>query len=381
MPFYLYSFFNHLFPFYAVYTVLIHDALHSPFLLSTLLAVWSLTVVLLEVPSGALADYWSRRAVVCIGLSAKLLVCIIWFAAEHYPLFLLGFIFWGLQESFCSGAVDALLYEELEKQGREEQYEHIYSICYRLSTIAVPVAVFGGGVMYRIVPAAVFITSLCTAVAAFTIAWHFPERTAGGGGVEEIESYRAVLKNAFTQLGKSPFLIRLFIYSIFSVFLVGTVEEFLPVVFHSYRLSALLFGSCLALIMLAQTTGGFLSRKVRLGSETGLYGTGAVMCILTAVTVFFDGIAAVIPWVTIFILVGMLEIKVNALINNQCTGQRATVLSLHSLTGNLSAIILSLLVGIIARRVGLATSISICGVGAAAIPIILFFTVRCADHT
>jgi hypothetical protein len=45
------------------------------------------------------------------------------FLFHSYPAFLVGFIFWGIQESFCSGSVDVLLYEERARHGEDSAYE------------------------------------------------------------------------------------------------------------------------------------------------------------------------------------------------------------------------------------------------------------------
>ncbi len=54
-------------PLYPLYALLFADAGLSDADVSALLALWSVTVVLAEVPSGALADRFSRRAVVPVG--------------------------------------------------------------------------------------------------------------------------------------------------------------------------------------------------------------------------------------------------------------------------------------------------------------------------
>ena len=268
--FYGYSFFSHLLPLYAVYTVIINDEFQSPLILSTLLAVWSLTVVILEVPSGALADFWNKKHVAIIGQASKVVTCLIWFLFNSYPAFLMGFIFWGIQESFCSGSVDALLYEETEQYGGEKAYERHYSWCYRLTTIAVTLAIFTGAYLHRVQPVFVFIISIITSIVGLVFTMWFPvtlseprERTKHG--------YFDIIRDAIVQTRGNPVILRLFIYSIGYVTVIGVIEEYIPVFLQSLNQTALVFGLSLTLIMGAQTIGGFASQWLGLKTEGAQY--------------------------------------------------------------------------------------------------------------
>lgn len=81
----------------------------------------SLTV--LEVPTGAVADRWGRRLSLALG-SATLGVAIFVFAlVDSYSVLLLSFTLWAVAETLMSGADQALLYDTLKVLGREREYE------------------------------------------------------------------------------------------------------------------------------------------------------------------------------------------------------------------------------------------------------------------
>ena len=258
MAFYGYSFFSHLLPLYAVYTVIINDEFQSPLVLSTLLAVWSLTIVILEVPSGALADFWNKKHVALIGQISKVVTCLIWFLFHSYPAFLIGFIFWGIQESFCSGSVDALLYEETTRHGGEAVFERYYSWCYRFTTIAVTVAIFSGAYLYRVQPVLVFAISIITSIVGLVFAFYFPV-TVIPPEERRKQGYFGIIRDALRQARGNPVILRLFIYSIGYITVIGVIEEYIPVYLQGLGQSALLFGLSLTLITAAQSIGGFVS--------------------------------------------------------------------------------------------------------------------------
>ncbi len=353
--FYGYSFFSHLLPLYAVYTVIINDEFQSPLILSTLLAVWSLTIVILEIPSGALADYWNKKHVAIIGQASKVITCLIWFLFHSYPAFLIGFIFWGIQESFCSGSVDALLYEETARHGGESAYERYYSWCYRLTTIAVTVAVFSGAYLYRIQPVLVFIISIITSLVGLVFTMAFPVSPPAPDERRK-HGYFSIIRDAMVQAKGNPVILRLFIYSIGYVTVIGVIEEYIPVFLQSLGQSALLFGLSLTLIMVAQTIGGFASQWLGLRTERAQYLFAGTSCIALGLVRFSSPGIYILLLFLVFVVIGVLEIKLSAALNDAIRGERATVLSLQSLAVNAAAVLLSLGIGAVGEVAGLPSS-------------------------
>jgi MFS family permease len=370
--FYGYSFFSHLLPLYAVYTVIIHDEFQSPLVLSTLLAVWSLTIVILEIPSGALADYWNKKHVAIIGQAAKVVTCLIWFLFHSYQAFLIGFIFWGIQESFCSGSVDALLYEETTRHGGESAYERYYSWCYRLTTIAVTVAIFSGAYLYRVQPVFVFIISIISSLVGLVFAMLFPVRISTPDERRK-HGYFGIIRDAVVQAKGNPVILRLFIYSIGYVTVIGVIEEYIPVFLQALGQSALLFGLSLTLIMAAQTVGGFVSQWLGLRTERAQYLFAGIGCLALGFVRFSSPGFSIALLFLAFIVIGVLEIKLSATLNDTIRGERATVLSLQSLAVNAAAVLLSLGIGAVAEVAGLSTSFLVFAGLAGLILVFLYF--------
>ena len=80
-------------------------------------------LTILEVPTGAVADRWGRRLSLALG-SAMLGVAIFVFAlVDSYTVLLISFSLWAVAETLMSGADQALLYDTLKVLGREEEYE------------------------------------------------------------------------------------------------------------------------------------------------------------------------------------------------------------------------------------------------------------------
>lgn len=78
---------------------------------------WVLTAGL-EVPTGAIADRWGRKASIAIGAFVYAMAMFLILADALSPAFLLGYACWNSSLAFVSGADSALLYDSLRADGR-----------------------------------------------------------------------------------------------------------------------------------------------------------------------------------------------------------------------------------------------------------------------
>src|SRR5207247_7526373 len=81
---------------------------------------WVLTAAL-EVPSGAIADRWGRKASIAMGAFLYSVAMFLILAEALSPAFLLGYALWNSSMAFVSGSDSALLYDTLKADGRVDQ--------------------------------------------------------------------------------------------------------------------------------------------------------------------------------------------------------------------------------------------------------------------
>src|SRR3712207_2434877 len=93
---------------------------------SVLLALWSATAVLAEVPSGALADRWSRRSALVLAGLLQAAGYLLWIAFPGFLGFAAGLVVWGLGGALVSGAFEALLHDGLTAVGAGGQFGRVY---------------------------------------------------------------------------------------------------------------------------------------------------------------------------------------------------------------------------------------------------------------
>ncbi len=116
--------------------------------------VWALTIVLAEVPSGALADIVGRKRLIVF---AAILMCIemallvfvpIGSSAILFPVFVANRVCSGLSEAAASGADEALAYDSLKALGREGEWAHLLEKTTRVVSLGFFVTMITGAFAY-----------------------------------------------------------------------------------------------------------------------------------------------------------------------------------------------------------------------------------------
>ena len=145
--------------YYPIFTILFLDYGLTLEQFALLNVVWSVTIVLAEVPSGALADLVGRRTLV---VAAGFLVLVELGTIALVPVGDPEVVFWaflvnricsGLAEASASGADEALAYDSLAAEGDVGEWSAVLERLGRLSALVFFVAMISGALVYD--PAAV----------------------------------------------------------------------------------------------------------------------------------------------------------------------------------------------------------------------------------
>lgn len=140
--------------YYPVFTILFLDFGLSLEQFAILNAVWAATIVMLEVPSGALADVLGRRNLLRVtGILMVVEIGVICFVPLGHPgllfaAFLINRILSGTAEAAASGADEALAYDTLKVLGRENEWGLVLDRQMRYQSVAFIVAMSVGAAVY-----------------------------------------------------------------------------------------------------------------------------------------------------------------------------------------------------------------------------------------
>ncbi|WP_329004418.1 MFS transporter [Kribbella sp. NBC_00709] len=163
-------------PLYPLYQLLFADHGLSAAQISTLFVIWSATGFVLEVPSGAWADTYSRRKLLILGALLSGLGYAAWIALPSFTGFALGFVLWGTSSALISGTYEAFVYDELAARDRTADYATVlgrarsasFIMNLAATALATPLFALGG---YTLAGIASVLSCLLQAL----VAWSLPE--------------------------------------------------------------------------------------------------------------------------------------------------------------------------------------------------------------
>ena len=140
--------------YYPVFAVLQLDYGLTMAQFAILNAVWAISIVLLEVPSGALADKLGRKPMVVI---ASVLMILEMALIAFVPFGNATLVFWvwvlnrilsGAAEAAASGADEALAYDSLPAEKQEKEWPSVLTRLMTYKSIAFAIAMLLGGAVY-----------------------------------------------------------------------------------------------------------------------------------------------------------------------------------------------------------------------------------------
>jgi len=158
---------------YAVYAALFSLEGLSTGQIGVLLAFWSASAIVLEMPSGALSDHFDRRVLLVLAPLAKAGTFVLWGLADgNFWVYGAGFLCWSIGQSMQSGSREALLYERMEVEGRTEEFDKVLGRDNAAEGLGIGLGtLFGGFVAYQSFDLAIWLSIPPLLIAAVLAFW------------------------------------------------------------------------------------------------------------------------------------------------------------------------------------------------------------------
>jgi MFS family permease len=147
-PLYVSSFFQGLVFWYAIEKVFMVHIGFTPTTIALQVIIMASTGLLLEVPSGILADRWSRKGVLIMACLALVSGSLLLGLSHTVVEYLLASVLYGIYFSLHSGTYDAMIYDTLiEEQDSREGYEKYLGNATLIASIGLIIGSLLGGVV------------------------------------------------------------------------------------------------------------------------------------------------------------------------------------------------------------------------------------------
>ncbi len=323
--------------------------------IGALFSIWSITYLLFELPSGVLADYWSRKKLIALGGVARAVGFLIWILYPSFTGYAIGFACWGVQIAFSSGSVSALLENELKATKMDKSFTKYYGWI---------TSSFWTGILIGHILSALLTLNNAELLIQLSIAssllYAVVMLASHESPYDKRGSYLGTLKAGVQDVRRSKEL-QILGFILFSVYMIiGVLEELLPRLYAQFGLNdsgvsmALSVALLLTIFVVAK-----LEKTVRfsIAKQLGMMIAGLVILLLGLYTQGLSGVALVMLFSLIFQL--FRPLFQNHVVKATKSAEKATVTSIPGLAGGVVGAVAYVVIGILSRGFGEVGSIAL----------------------
>ncbi len=237
----------------------------TPATIGVMAAAYAAVVPLVEIPSGILADRWSRRGTLVVGCIALLLCSLVGGLSENVLTYVLSALALGVFFALNSGTFEAAVYDTvLEETGGGEAFTaSIGRIRFVESTAFVTSALAGGWIAGMTSPRLTYFLTIPFAALAILAYLRFDEPRLHM--TEEQPPLRSQLAVTYRTLATRGTVRPIVAVAVTTAVLMQGVIEFGPLWLVALAAPAVVFGPYWAALMSTFGLGGILAGRLRLG--------------------------------------------------------------------------------------------------------------------
>lgn len=215
--------------------------------------------VVLEIPSGILADKYRKKKILFLGNMFFLISTLLFIFSKHYILFVIAIIINAINTSITTGITNSLLYENNKKQEKFNKLIFNNSFFYNISYM---IAMILGGIIgqrYGIINT--YYLTLIPTFLNFIIIILIKENKKSYDKKYTVN--KMILKNAFYDIKKNPLIINTIVTSSIIFSIIKIVEESHPDYSNSIGISVFEIGIYTALILVFCIIGSYMGSKLK----------------------------------------------------------------------------------------------------------------------
>lgn len=349
--------------------------------IATIESIFWITVVVAEVPTGAIADRWGRRVSLALGGFGFCLGSVVFAFSAGYVTLLVAYLMVGVAMTLYSGAGHALVFDTLRQLGRTREYEKHIGRSEALAFASMLVATLVGGPLVALVgySSTILLGAIAMGLAGMIAlflrepprseAEFAAQRSAVNGADASQESRPSVLANMLSG-AMAVWRRKLLLWYILLATLISSVimiTEFLlqPFVIHhgvdpaAGVDSGFAYSGILIAPVAGMVVGSLIAAALagRLGERRSLVVLLIVGGVLFLAPTLWDSLWVVIAFGLLAIIRGTIRPIATGYINRRIpSDQRATVLSMFELSAALVLAIILPQAGTVADAVGFQAS-------------------------
>ncbi len=362
----IYRFFDELIFIYPMYLFMMQDYGLNFFQISLLLSVWSMTTLVLEYPSGVIADKFCRKNILCFAQSMRCFGLFLWLLYPSFHGFLIGFIFWGISSAFNSGTFEALLYEHLDDHNQVHEFTRYSGYMNAIGLIGTFLAAMGATFTVTLGYSFALLVSIAALLISSSAIYFVPSKFS-------IEARNEQASLGFLLIPvESTNVFRLLLFISATLALMKTLEEYMPMLGENIGINHHQIGYFIAVLSGTQAMASSIAHRFKNLSIYRLYSmmfTNSLILITATLTLHSSSIYLLLVFFFIF---KIFEIVIEGKIQKQIpNSMRATMGSIKNLLSEVVTIMLLLSFGYIVDQF----SKKLAFIGLAILTFVIGFTV------
>ena len=326
--------------------------------IGVLAAVYAAVVPLLEVPSGVLADRWSRRSVLVIAVVALAISALIGGSSTNVATYTVSALFLGVFFALQSGTTEAMVYDTLlEETGSSDAFERTIGKVRVIESIALVSSALAGGLVAEVAPLRLtyFLTVPFLAGAIAALLTFREPRLHQATEFEPLRQQIVTTYRTITGRGRLRPIVTL---AVLTALLLQAMLEFGPVWLVALAAPAIVYGPHWAGLMSALGLGGLLGGRLGFSRPVpvAVVGGAMVTCCLV-LTLIHLTIAVIAAQVALTLLVVAVSIPITRRLHDAVpSGIRAGVASGVGTLTWLTFLPFAVVFGVVSKRAGVDTA-------------------------
>jgi MFS family permease len=314
-------------------------------------------VPIAEVPSGILADRWSRRGVLMIAILSLAASVVTLGLSTDVPTYIGGALLLGVYFAMYTGTMDAIIYDTvLEETGDSAAFEKQLGRARLVESVALVGSALAGGVLADLVgtrPTYFLTVPFVLAAGAALLRFREPRLHRAAERIS-LRAQLALTYRAVTGRDVRRRLLPVVLLAVLVALVSQTIFEFGPLWLVELESSPVLYGPFWAALMATLGLGGILAGRLsldRTGTTAGVAGFAAAASVV--LTTIRDLLTVTVAMVVLLLLLVMLGIHVTRVLHDAVPSTvRTGVASGVSALTWLSFLPFALLFGVVSREYG-----------------------------
>lgn len=327
-----------------------------------LAATYAAVSLLLETPSGILADRWSRKGVLMIGSLFLALASLLCGLTSSVVVYIFGgAVLWGVYWALYSGTYESIIYDTLQEEtGSSKQFSKYFGRIRMIDGVALALGALLGGLLGTVFELRVpFLATVPIALASIVTMSLFREpKLHKQGTVISLKEHTSLTIRSVT---RHPQVVPVLLVLIAGSLATQLIFEFSQLWYLAVSLSVVWYGVAGAIIYSTMGFGGIAAERLE-GAPRRSLGIVAIILFIASLGLVFSTSAAAIVSAQVFVLAMVIAIKVifTKYLHDELPSKvRAGSASAVSTLTGLIFIPTSLLFGVIVKRASVFTAASL----------------------